>query len=80
MYGGATMVALSRMYNNQHWASDVIMAAGIGTFAGNKVVRFNHRTALGNRIDRWLLSTSIVPDAHGGVSLGWTVAPGLGSQ
>lgn len=80
MYGGATMVAVSRLYNNQHWASDVIMAAGIGTFAGNKVVRFNHRTALGNRIDRWLLSTSIAPDAHGGMSFGWTVAPGIGSQ
>ena len=80
MYGGATAVALSRLYNNQHWASDVIMAAGIGTFAGNKVVRFNHRTDLGNRIDRWLLSASVVPDAQGGVALGWTVATGLGSQ
>lgn len=51
MYGGASAVAFSRLYNNQHWASDVIMAAGIGTFAGNKVVRYNHRTSPGNRVD-----------------------------
>jgi membrane-associated phospholipid phosphatase len=80
MYAGAAAVALSRLYNDQHWASDVIVGAGIGTFAGNKVVRFNHSTELGNRIDRWLLPTSVVPDARGGVSLGWTVAPGFGSQ
>lgn len=39
MYGGATMVALSRMYHNLHWASDVALAAGIGTFSGLEVVR-----------------------------------------
>jgi membrane-associated phospholipid phosphatase len=75
MYGGATAVALSRLYNNQHWASDVIMAAGIGTFAGNKVVRFNHRTSPHNRVDRWLLSASLEPAVGGGVALTWTVLP-----
>lgn len=80
MYGGATMVALSRLYNNQHWASDVILAAGIGTFAGNKVVRYHHRTNPGNRIDRWLLSASVMPDGNGGYAIAWTVAPGLGSR
>jgi membrane-associated phospholipid phosphatase len=75
MYGGATAVALSRLYNNQHWASDVIMAAGIGTFAGNKVVRFNHRTHPNNRVDRWLLSTSVQPTQHGGFAIVWSLAP-----
>ena len=75
MYGGATLVAFSRLYNNQHWASDVIMAAGIGTFAGNKVVRYHHRTNPNNRIDRWLLAASIRPDEHGGLALGWGVIP-----
>ena len=76
MYGGATLVALSRLYNNQHWASDVIMAAGIGTFAGNKVVRFNHRTDPNNRVDRWLLSTSVQPTPRGGFAIVWSLAPG----
>jgi hypothetical protein len=43
MYGGATMVGLSRMYHNQHWASDIALGAAIGTFSGLKVVRFMHR-------------------------------------
>ena len=75
MYGGATAVAMSRLYNNKHWASDVIMAAGIGTFAGNKVVRYHHRTNRHNRLDRWLLSASIVPDGHGALAVRYMVSP-----
>ena len=60
MYGGATLVGLSRMYNNRHWASDVIVGAAIGTFAGTKVVRF-HRTHPGNAIDRALLNIGWSP-------------------
>ena len=77
MYGGAAAVGISRMYNNQHWASDVIMGAGIGTFAGNKVVRYAHRTNPGNRFDRWLLSASVVPDGQGGFGMTWAVLPRL---
>lgn len=75
MYGGATLVAMSRLYNNKHWASDVIMAAGIGTFAGNKVVRYHHRTNPHNRLDRWLLSASVLPDGHGGLAIGYSFTP-----
>jgi membrane-associated phospholipid phosphatase len=68
MYGGATLVGVSRMYDNRHWASDVIMGAAIGTFAGTKVVRY-HRTHPGNRIDRWLLNASLSPSDLGHLSL-----------
>ena len=61
MYGGAAGIAVSRMYDNKHWASDVIMGAGIGTLTGLKVVRYHH-THPNNRIDRWLLSTTITAD------------------
>ena len=54
LFGGATLVGLSRIYDDRHWASDVVMGAAVGTFAGLKTVRFNH-THEGNRIDRWLL-------------------------
>ena len=67
-YGSALMVGLSRMYHNAHWASDVALGAGIGTFSGIKVVRYNH-THPRNRLDRWLLGTRLSPDAHGGLAL-----------
>ena len=67
MYGGATAVGLSRMYNNRHWASDVIMGAAIGTFAGTKVVRY-HLTHPGNRVDKWLLNASYSPSNPGQLS------------
>jgi membrane-associated phospholipid phosphatase len=66
MYGGATLVGLSRMYNNAHWASDVALGAGIGTFSGLKVVRFSHLHS-DNRIDRLFLRP-----AGDRVELGWS--------
>lgn len=54
LYGGATLTGVSRMYENKHWASDVVMGAAIGVFAGLKTVRFTH-TRAGNRLDRWLM-------------------------
>ena len=72
LYGGATLVGLSRMYHNQHWASDVVLGAGIGTFSGLKVVRYSHSHP-DNFIDRVILRTSIAPDGHGGGILAWTI-------
>lgn len=73
MYGGATMVALSRMYDNKHWASDVVMGAAIGTFAGAKVVRYHHSHP-DNLLDRWILgSATVLAAPSGDLALGWTV-------
>jgi membrane-associated phospholipid phosphatase len=72
MYGGATLVALSRMYNNAHWASDVVLGAAIGTFSGIKVVRYTHGHS-NNPIDRRLLGVQLLPTPSGGVGMGWTV-------
>jgi membrane-associated phospholipid phosphatase len=57
-YASAGMVGLSRLYNDQHWASDVMASAAIGTFAGIKVVRYHHAHPA-SRVDRALLSISI---------------------
>lgn len=54
MYGGATLMGLSRMYNNQHWASDVMGGATIGTLIGLKVVKYTHSHP-GNGIDNKLI-------------------------
>jgi len=72
MYGGATLVGLSRMYHNRHWASDVALGAGIGTFSGLKVVRYSHSHP-DNFIDRVILRTGVVPDGHGGTYLAWSL-------
>src|SRR5215475_11081082 len=71
MYGGATLVGLSRMYNNAHWASDVALGAAIGTFSGIKVVRYSHGHS-NNPIDRWLLGFEVMPTPYG-AGIGWTV-------
>jgi len=64
LYGGATLVGLSRMYHNKHWASDVVLGAAIGTFGGLKVVRYSH-THPDNKIDRFILHTSFVTMPNG---------------
>jgi membrane-associated phospholipid phosphatase len=72
MYGGATMIAASRMYNNKHWASDVVMGAAIGTFAGTKVVRYHHSHP-GNKVDKWLLHPHVEKRPDGGVAVGLSI-------
>jgi membrane-associated phospholipid phosphatase len=72
MYGGATLVGLSRMYHNKHWASDVALGAAIGTFSGLKVVRYSH-THPDNKVDRVMLHDVMAPDGHGGGYLGFAL-------
>lgn len=72
MYGGATLVGVSRMYNDKHWASDVIVGAAIGTFSGNKVVWYVYAHP-DNLIDRILLSTTVAPLPTGGLLVAWSV-------
>lgn len=71
MYGGAAMVAASRVYHNRHWASDVAVGAMIGTFSGKKVVLASHSSPH-NVIDRVMLSGYVAPTEFGTVNLGWS--------
>jgi membrane-associated phospholipid phosphatase len=54
MYGGASLMGVSRIYNNQHWASDVMAGAAIGTLIGLKVVKYTHSHP-GNHLDSELI-------------------------
>jgi len=72
MYGGATLVGASRMYNNAHWASDVVLGAAVGTFSGIKVVRYGHGHT-NNLIDRWLLGVEARPLSNGRLAIGWSL-------
>jgi membrane-associated phospholipid phosphatase len=64
LYGGAGLVGLARMFDDKHWASDVVLGAGIGTLAGIETVAFA-RAHPHNRIERMLGAVTIVPAPHG---------------
>ena len=81
-YGGAGLVGLARMYQNVHWASDLPLAAAIGTWSGLTVLARSH--AKRQRSDSRtgdvpaglidvLRSTSVVPIAGHGAGLLWSV-------
>ena len=75
LYGGAALAGLSRMYNNKHWASDVVVGAAIGTFAGLKIVRYHHHTKPDNWIDRTFLSISLPVDERGAGGMSLSLIP-----
>lgn len=54
LFGAATLTALARMHSNNHWASDVVMGAGIGTVSALVIARF-HADRPQHWIDRYLL-------------------------
>lgn len=70
-YGAASLVALARMYQNRHWASDNPFGVLIGTWSGRAVVRRQHRGA-SSRLERWLPGVHAAPTASGGVVVGWS--------
>ena len=51
LYSAATLTGLSRIYHDQHWASDVILGAGIGWSVGRGVVRWRHAATSGGGIE-----------------------------
>jgi membrane-associated phospholipid phosphatase len=75
LFGGATLVGVSRMYHDQHWASDIVAGAAIGTFGGLKVVKYAYRHPE-NRLDRWLLPVSVAPGGDGAMVVAWTIPIG----
>ena len=71
MFGGASLVGVSRMYHDKHWASDVVLGAAVGTFSGLKVVRYAH-THPHNFLDRAILRVQALPLPDGGRALAFS--------
>jgi hypothetical protein len=42
-YSAATLIGLSRITENKHWASDVFVGAALGYLCGRQVVNNYHR-------------------------------------
>jgi membrane-associated phospholipid phosphatase len=66
LYSAALIPGVSRMYLNKHWTSDVVSGGIMGAWLGAKTVRYAH-THKKNKLDRWLLGTSVLPDGRGGL-------------
>ena len=67
LYGAALIPGMTRIYLDQHWASDVASGAFVGTLFGTKVVHYAH-THRQSKLDRFLMGGLVVaPMRSGGV-------------
>jgi membrane-associated phospholipid phosphatase len=58
VYGAAGLTGISRMYTNDHWASDVLIGGAIGTIVGIKTFKYTHSHP-DNWADRKLLRAGV---------------------
>jgi membrane-associated phospholipid phosphatase len=70
LFGGATFVGFSRVYDRQHWPSDVVAGAALGAITGFEVVAHAHgdRSPIGRR----LFSHLSLGPSRGGLAIGWS--------
>lgn len=59
-YGLAAAPGIARLYQGQHWASDILSGAFMGVLAGAKIVRYNHSVKPDNRVNRFFLGSENV--------------------
>jgi hypothetical protein len=74
LYTAALVPGLTRIYLDQHWASDIASGAFVGSLLGAKVVHYAHSHNQ-SKLDRVLMGAMILPNGSGGVlvteSLAW---------
>jgi hypothetical protein len=66
LYTAALVPGLTRIYLDQHWASDIAAGAFVGALLGSRVVQYAHSHEK-NWLDRLLSSTTVVPNMDGGL-------------
>ena len=74
LYTAALIPGVTRMYLNQHWASDIVSGAFVGALIGHKVVRYAH-THKQSKLDRILMGSTVIPDGRGGMLASITLTP-----
>jgi membrane-associated phospholipid phosphatase len=67
-YSLATLPGLARMYEDKHWASDVLMGAALGAVSGWATVRYHHGRP-NNKLDRFFIGvTPVVAEREMGMT------------
>lgn len=74
IFGAAALPGLSRMYLDQHWASDVLAGDIIGAVIGGRIVKYAHSAKPGDG-PGWLVNATVSPSSEGGVVLGVSLQP-----
>ncbi len=72
IYAASALPGLSRMYLDQHWATDVLMGGVIGTVLGSRLVHYAHASPRGAG-PRWLVNATIAPSVDGRMNIGLSV-------
>jgi membrane-associated phospholipid phosphatase len=65
LFAAATIPGFTRLYLDQHWASDVLVGSVVGAFLGTRVVRYTHGRR--TKVDRILLDAKVGIYGHGGM-------------
>jgi membrane-associated phospholipid phosphatase len=66
LYTAALVPPVTRLYLDQHWMSDIVAGAFLGTLLGSRVVSYAHSHRR-TRLDEALLAVGAMPDGFGGV-------------
>jgi membrane-associated phospholipid phosphatase len=74
LYTAAMVPGLTRIYLDQHWASDIVAGAFVGALLGSRVASYAHSHER-TRLDRTLLGVSAMPDGRGHFMLMLNVTP-----
>ena len=74
IYAAAFVPGFTRMYLDQHWASDILAGSVIGAVFGNRIVHFAHSAKPGDG-PRWLVNATVQPGVDGSMMFGLSVQP-----
>jgi membrane-associated phospholipid phosphatase len=72
LFGAALVPGFTRVYLNEHWASDIASGAFIGTLVGTKVVHYAHSHRR-TKLDQFLLGTTVVPIGDNRFAVAWSL-------